>query len=160
MPLKLAYALTIHKSQGMTLDAVEIDIGSNIFAAGQAYTALSRAKNLKCVCIKAISKKSFITNQSVLEFYKKIEEDIQKKNEKYIESILKKLVENLTSDNNKENTLNFIWEFVSGEDQETMDYFDGFILNDQLESKLENIKKFMLSDLEMLNNKLQEYKIN
>lgn len=69
MPLKLAYALTIHKSQGMTLDAIEIDIGDNIFAAGQAYTALSRAKSLKSICIKSISKKSFITKDSVLEFY-------------------------------------------------------------------------------------------
>lgn len=69
MPLKLAYALTIHKSQGMTLDAIEIDIGNNIFAAGQAYTALSRAKSLKSICIKSISKKSFITKDSVLEFY-------------------------------------------------------------------------------------------
>lgn len=69
MPLRLAYALTIHKSQGMTLDAIEIDIGNNIFAAGQAYTALSRAQSLKSICIKSISKKSFITKDSVLEFY-------------------------------------------------------------------------------------------
>jgi ATP-dependent DNA helicase PIF1 len=72
MPLKLAYALTIHKSQGMTLDAIEIDIGDNIFAAGQAYTALSRAQSLNSICIKSISKKSFITKDSVLEFYNSI----------------------------------------------------------------------------------------
>ena len=69
LPVKLAYALTIHKSQGMTLDAIEIDIGDNIFAAGQAYTALSRAQSLSSICIKSISKKSFITKDSVLEFY-------------------------------------------------------------------------------------------
>lgn len=69
MPLKLAYALTIHKSQGMTLDAIQIDLGDDIFAAGQAYTALSRAQSLKSICIKSISKKSFITKDSVLEFY-------------------------------------------------------------------------------------------
>jgi ATP-dependent DNA helicase PIF1 len=69
MPLKLAYALTIHKSQGATLDAIEIDIGSNIFAAGQAYTALSRARDLNSVKIKAISKNSFIVDDDVLEFY-------------------------------------------------------------------------------------------
>lgn len=69
LPVKLAYALTIHKSQGMTMDAIEIDIGDDIFAAGQAYTALSRAQSLKSICIKSISKKSFITKDSVLEFY-------------------------------------------------------------------------------------------
>ena len=72
LPVKLAYALTIHKSQGMTLDAIEIDIGDNIFAAGQAYTALSRAQSLKSICIKSISKKSFITKDSVIEFYNSI----------------------------------------------------------------------------------------
>jgi ATP-dependent exoDNAse (exonuclease V) alpha subunit len=53
----------------MTLDAIEIDIGDNIFAAGQAYTALSRAQSLSSICAldKSISKKSFITKDSVLE---------------------------------------------------------------------------------------------
>ena len=58
----------------MTLDAIEIDIGDNIFAAGQAYTALSRAQSLSSICAldKSISKKSFITKDSVLEFYNSI----------------------------------------------------------------------------------------
>lgn len=73
MPLKLAYALSIHKSQGCTLDAIEIDIGKNIFAAGQAYTAISRARNLNSIKIKDISKDSFIIKDSVLEFYSKID---------------------------------------------------------------------------------------
>ena len=74
MPLKLAYAITIHRSQGMSLDAIEIDIGDKIFAAGQAYTALSRAKNLKSIKIKDVIKESFITKKSVIKFYKKLEE--------------------------------------------------------------------------------------
>jgi ATP-dependent DNA helicase PIF1 len=72
MPLKLAYALTIHKSQGMTLDAIEIDIGHNIFASGQAYTAISRAKNLKSVRVNSVLKSSFITDPDVLQFYGEI----------------------------------------------------------------------------------------
>lgn len=74
MPLKLAYALTIHRSQGMSLDAIEIDIGNKIFAAGQAYTAISRAKNLKSIKIINVVKESFITKKSVIKFYKKLED--------------------------------------------------------------------------------------
>jgi ATP-dependent exoDNAse (exonuclease V) alpha subunit len=71
MPLRLAYALTIHKSQGMTLDAVEMDLGKSIFEYGQAYTALSRAKSLKSVKLVAVDKNSFKTHPCVLEFYEK-----------------------------------------------------------------------------------------
>jgi ATP-dependent DNA helicase PIF1 len=74
MPIKLAYALTIHRSQGATLDAIEIDIGDKIFAAGQAYTALSRAKDLNSIKIKDVCKESFITRKSVIKFYKKLED--------------------------------------------------------------------------------------
>jgi len=73
IPIKLAYALSIHKSQGTTLDAVEINIGKDIFASGQAYTAISRGKNLNNIIIKDICKESFILKDSVLNFYSKID---------------------------------------------------------------------------------------
>lgn len=72
IPLRLAYALTIHKSQSMTLDAAVIDIGKNIFAPGQAYTALSRVRDLKSVRIINVAKSAFKVHPAVVEFYSKI----------------------------------------------------------------------------------------
>jgi len=69
MPLKLAYALTIHKSQGMTLDAMELDIGDSIFEYGQAYVALSRARSLKSIKILKVKASSFKTHPLVKQFY-------------------------------------------------------------------------------------------
>lgn len=71
MPLKLAYALSIHRSQGSTLDAIEIDIGKSIFEFGQAYVCLSRAKSLNSIKILDVDIKSFKTHALVKEFYNK-----------------------------------------------------------------------------------------
>ena len=69
LPLKLAYAISIHKSQGSTIDKLKIDIGNNIFANGQAYTALSRAKSLKDIQIININYNSFKTDINVIKWY-------------------------------------------------------------------------------------------
>lgn len=73
VPIKLAYALTMHKSQGMTLDAVEIDLGPSVFTAGQAYTALSRARDLDSVWLTNFVPRSFMTDPEVVAFYRKLE---------------------------------------------------------------------------------------
>jgi ATP-dependent DNA helicase PIF1 len=69
MPIKLAYAMSIHKSQGATLDTIEVDGSTFIFAPGQLYTALSRAKNLASIKLLNLDKDSFMCHQSVKEFY-------------------------------------------------------------------------------------------
>ena len=59
-PLRLAWAITIHKSQGKTFDKVVIDIGRGTFAHGQVYVALSRCTNFEGIVLKKEIKKSHI----------------------------------------------------------------------------------------------------
>ena len=71
MPLKLAYAISIHKSQGSSIDCLELDLGDDIFVSGQTYTALSRATNINNIKIININKSSFFVNKKIIDFYKK-----------------------------------------------------------------------------------------
>ena len=72
-PLKLAYGITIHKSQGMTLDKLVVDC-SRIFEKGQAYVAMSRVKTLDGLYLKNFSKDKVMVDERVAEFYSALEE--------------------------------------------------------------------------------------
>jgi ATP-dependent DNA helicase PIF1 len=74
IPLRLAYALSIHKAQGATLDRAEVD-ASEAFACGQTYVALSRVRNLESLRLKKFSPSKVTVNKKCLDFYKKSEED-------------------------------------------------------------------------------------
>lgn len=68
-PFRLAWAVTIHKSQGKTFDNVEIDIGSGAFSAGQMYVALSRCTSFEGITLRAPLKKQHIwTDYRIFEF--------------------------------------------------------------------------------------------
>ena len=82
LPLRLAWAFTIHKSQGVTLDIAEIDIGSSIFEFGQTYVALSRIRSLSGLYLSSFNPRKIKTNPTVSAFYKtipEITEEIAKK---------------------------------------------------------------------------------
>ncbi|MCC8144899.1 MAG: DEAD/DEAH box helicase, partial [Bacteroidales bacterium] len=74
-PIKLAWAITIHKSQGLTFDKAIIDIGAS-FAAGQAYVALSRCTSLRGIVLYSrISSKCIMTDSYAVEFSKNEKEE-------------------------------------------------------------------------------------
>ncbi len=70
-PLKLAWAMTIHKSQGKTFERAVIDMGSGAFAHGQTYVALSRCRSLQGIRLhKQISPADVIVDRRVAEYYR------------------------------------------------------------------------------------------
>jgi ATP-dependent DNA helicase PIF1 len=73
IPLCLAWALTIHKIQGSTLNLAEIDIGNTIFEYGQTYVALSRIKSLDGLYLSAFNPYRIKANPVVKQFYSFIE---------------------------------------------------------------------------------------
>jgi len=75
LPLILAWALTIHKAQGATLEVAEIDAGSSIFECGQTYVALSRVKSLEGLYLTSYDAKKIRINKKVREFYTSLNED-------------------------------------------------------------------------------------
>jgi len=84
LPLRLAWAITIHKSQGMTLDAAQIDL-SKTFIMGMGYVALSRVRSLDALHLIGINQKALMVDPVVIE----IDSSLTYESEKYRREIEK-----------------------------------------------------------------------
>ena len=73
IPLKLAYAITVHKAQGLSLDCVDLRLSKGCFTHGQLYTALSRCKSLRNLRIdRRIMQEDLMLDREVLDFYRSL----------------------------------------------------------------------------------------
>lgn len=73
LPLRLAWAVTIHKSQGMSLDAAEIDL-SKAFTPGMGYVALSRVRSLEGLYLTGLGGEAFRMDEDIRQFDKLLKE--------------------------------------------------------------------------------------
>lgn len=70
VPLRLAYAITVHKSQGMSLDSVDLKLGRGCFDHGQLYTALSRCRSMAGLRLdRPVRSEDLIIDKEVIDFY-------------------------------------------------------------------------------------------
>lgn len=74
IPLILAWAISCHKSQGLTLDYVKADVGNSIFACGQTYVALSRVRDISGLILTEFSPSKIKVHKKVQEFYERFKE--------------------------------------------------------------------------------------
>ncbi len=67
IPLRLAWAITVHKSQGLSLDAAEVDL-SKSFEPGMGYVALSRIRSLEGLCLMGLNEMALTIHPEVFSF--------------------------------------------------------------------------------------------
>ena len=70
LPLRVAYATSIHRSQGQTIDYAEMDLGKSVFAYGQFYTAISRVKKMNNIKLLDLDADTCRCDPKVIKFYK------------------------------------------------------------------------------------------
>ncbi|MFZ2523127.1 MAG: AAA family ATPase [Minisyncoccia bacterium] len=92
LPLRLAWAITVHKSQGMSLDAMELDL-SKSFVKGMGYVALSRVRSLSGMKLLGFNEMSLLVDDEILEMDEKFKEESEKSSRKLKEMTSEDILE-------------------------------------------------------------------
>jgi hypothetical protein len=132
--LILAWALTIHKSQGSTLDAAEIDVGSGIFECGQTYVALSRVKSLNGLYLTSFDVSRIRINKKVQAFYEELtlyHESNVKKEEIYVPLVIAEPIQEAIPTNDIGDGMNtnvFVdFQYVEAKELEEENYMNNLL---------------------------------
>ncbi|MGB3007003.1 MAG: helix-turn-helix domain-containing protein, partial [Chitinophagaceae bacterium] len=143
-PLRLAWAITIHKSQGLTFDKAIIDAGE-AFAPGQVYVALSRCTSLDGMVLKSkLRTNSLFTDQRIVQFSQKIsssqilKDELEAARKQYQEKILLSTFDFRLAINNVKELKNYLSENNSSFNKETTPWLD------TIEEKLNAIQETAL----------------
>jgi len=73
LPIQNAYALTVHKTQGLSLDSISVTLDDTMFAPGQAYTALSRCRTWEGVQIVHLNWSAFLVDEEAVKEYERLD---------------------------------------------------------------------------------------
>lgn len=143
-PLRLAWAITIHKSQGLTFEKAIIDAGES-FAAGQVYVALSRCTNLEGMVLQSrISQNKLFSDNRIVEFSKRstssgqLELELAIAKKKYQQKILLAIFDFVMSIASVKELLEYLIEHSSSFNEEAITWTEGLIekLNTQQETAI------------------------
>jgi hypothetical protein len=155
-PLRLAWAITVHKSQGLTFEQVFADLGS-AFEDGQVYVALSRCTSFSGLVLKTqIPRTKIRTNQKVIEFAKTETPNtliVQELNSGKADFYYKKVREEIASQNFRDAFENFTQAIKFRNDIETESFKKYFIVT---ASKLASFKEKYSNSLKRLEETTQE----
>ena len=116
-PIRLSYAMTIHKSQGKTFDKITVDVGTGAFAHGQIYVALSRCRTLEGIILNnSIGNHDIIVDPRVVEYYKnrkiiKVKDDIEIQSQPSVKAVLNSAIK-------ESRKVKILYEKFSGEEIE------------------------------------------